>query len=181
MSDDTKNMQTVYNAKEVASVLAIKESTLRKYALMLEKAGYSFHYNDKRQRGYFDHDVMAFRRLMDTAKANDMTLERAANAVVTSFDTSVTTHGDTIEREEYKRDMDEIKAIIQKQNELLHKLTNHLDQQQEITNNRDKQILEALHEIQEAKLLAAPTEEKEEEEEPEEEKPLSFWARLFGK
>ena len=48
-----------YNAKEVCKILQIADSTLRKYALLFEREGYSFLKNTKGQRIYNkDHLVM---------------------------------------------------------------------------------------------------------------------------
>lgn len=58
---------------DVCTLLSIKESTLRKYALLLKDAGYQFHVNDKGQRGYFSKDVIVIKRFLEIKNNRDMT------------------------------------------------------------------------------------------------------------
>ena len=92
---DEKN-QIVYSPKEVAGLLNVEPVTLRNYAKILEEHGYTFLKNEKNQRGYVDRDIIAFRKLISFKNQVDMTLERAANAVMTwinNNDTSVKRSG----------------------------------------------------------------------------------------
>lgn len=43
MSGDMNFTQKIYNTGDVAKLLEVKDSTVRKYAQTLEKAGYKFH------------------------------------------------------------------------------------------------------------------------------------------
>ena len=43
MTDKTDSFQSIYVSKDVAIMLKIQESTLRKYCIMLEEQGYHFH------------------------------------------------------------------------------------------------------------------------------------------
>ncbi|PGK33348.1 DNA-binding protein [Bacillus thuringiensis] len=82
MSDSMDLTQKIYNAGDVAQLLEVKDSTVRKYAQTLEKAGYKFYKNENGYRGYYDKDVIAMRHLIQYSKHPDMTLESAAKAVV---------------------------------------------------------------------------------------------------
>ncbi|MBG9612190.1 DUF3967 domain-containing protein [Bacillus cereus] len=84
MSDSMDLTQKIYNAGDVAQLLEVKDSTVRKYAQTLEKAGYRFYKNENGYRGYFDKDVIAMRHLIQYSKHTDMTLESAAKAVVST-------------------------------------------------------------------------------------------------
>lgn len=68
MTGDTNEKQILMSPSDVCTLLGIKESTLRKYALILKDAGYQFHVNDKGQRGYFEKDVMVLKRFMEKNK-----------------------------------------------------------------------------------------------------------------
>lgn len=82
MTIDINENKILMTAGDVCTLLGIKESTLRKYALILQDAGYQFHTNSKGQRGYFDQDVTVLRRFLEIKKSPDMTLEQSANAVI---------------------------------------------------------------------------------------------------
>ena len=52
-----------YFAKDVAANLEVTTSTLRRWSIRLEKAGYKFERNEKDQRIYYERDFKAFREL----------------------------------------------------------------------------------------------------------------------
>ena len=47
MTEEMKQIQAVYGSSDIADVLHIQESTLRKYCLLLEKSGYEFLKNEQ--------------------------------------------------------------------------------------------------------------------------------------
>lgn len=98
MSDDILEHQKAYWPREVADLLDISESTLRKYCLILEEKGYKFLRGDNNRRAYLDRDVIALRKFMELSQNKNITLEDAAVAVVSMvLDHTVTsiTHADT--------------------------------------------------------------------------------------
>lgn len=171
-----------HGSAEVARLLNIQTSTLRKYAIELEKAGYSFWKNEKGQRGFFDQDILVLRKLMEVKEQSDMTLEKACFAVISTFKEGSVAHSDTAEVSEFVRhdaDIQELKELVQKQNLLLQEMAKKLDQQdkrfdeqQQFITNRDQQLMNYIREQQETKRLIAAAEEK---------KSKSLWNRLFGK
>lgn len=183
MTEDIQDNKLIMNAGDVCTLLGIKESTLRKYALILQDAGYHFEVNGKGQRAYYDRDVTVLRRFIDVKKSPDMTLEQSANAVMTwveqsNMSLSVMPKNNNDER--YNEDIKELKEMINQQNTLILELMKRLDQQQTYIDNRleerDKRLMESLRDSQEVKhqllQLAASHEE---------EKKKGFLARLFGK
>lgn len=187
MTSDTNNSETIYNSGDVATLLNIQESTLRKYCIMLEEHGYTFHKNAQGHRGYFQNDVIALRKLIDIKKHPDMTLKRACDAVIawvkqTDITDSVTT--DIAQKEQHN---DSYNALLKefeefkKQQEAFNKqLIEQLQKQQEYIQKslveRDKTLMESLREVQETKKLIAAAEEKREEESKK-----GLFQRLFGK
>lgn len=182
MPSDMTNDQMIISPSEVATLLNIKEPTVRKYALLLKDAGYHFDVNDKGQRWYYNKDVIAFKKLMQFKNSPDMTLEQAANAVVTWFKQSNVSLSITEEKEKnnrYDSDIQELKEIITQQNELLLELAKKMDQQQkyidEKLEQRDQTLMASLRENQEVKKallqIAANQEEKKK----------GFLNRIFGK
>ncbi|WP_134687558.1 MerR family transcriptional regulator [Brevibacillus migulae] len=98
MSDDILEQKKAYWPREVADLLDISESTLRKYCLILEEKGYTFLRGENNRRAYLDRDVIALRKFMELSQNKSVTLEEAAIAVLSMIsDHTVTsiTHADT--------------------------------------------------------------------------------------
>ncbi|PHE83680.1 DNA-binding protein [Bacillus toyonensis] len=164
MTDKTDSSQSVYISKDVAMMLKIQESTLRKYCIMLEEHGYKFHKNEHGHRGFLDNDVITLRKLIEIKSHPDMTLKQACNAIMTwvkekdmsEVDTNVIT-----ENEQHDERYNELKEMIQQQNELLKNMAKKLDDQQryidEKLEKRDQQLIGAIREIQEEKRVLLET------------------------
>ncbi|PHE89531.1 DNA-binding protein, partial [Bacillus pseudomycoides] len=75
MTDKTDSSQSVYISKDVATMLKIQESTLRKYCILLEEQGFHFHKNEHGHRGFMDNDVITLRKLIEIKSHPDMTLK----------------------------------------------------------------------------------------------------------
>lgn len=183
MSDDVQTNIILMNPSDVCALLDIKESTLRKYAGILKNAGYEFHVNDKGQRGYFDKDVVVLRRFLEVKASSDMTLEQAANAVISwveKSDMSLRVIRESEIEKRYSNDISELKETIEKQNELLQALMQKMDRQQDYIDQsleeRDKKLMESIRISQETKQLLIESEAAKDEE-----RAKSFWSRLFGK
>lgn len=164
MTDTTDSSQSIYISKDVAVMLKIQESTLRKYCIMLEEHGYHFHKNEHGHRGFLDHDVITLRKLIEIKSHPDMTLKQACGAVMTwvrekdvsDVDTDVITE-DMQHDERYN----ELKEMIQQQNEMLKQMAMKLDEQQryidERLEKRDQQLMGAIREMQEEKRVLLET------------------------
>ncbi|MBX4152305.1 hypothetical protein [Paenibacillus lautus] len=74
----------VYSTVQVANVLNIGRSTVNKYARSLEDAGYAFVKDDKERRAFTDHDIIAFRALLDLLDRG-VEYASAINAVVERY------------------------------------------------------------------------------------------------
>lgn len=164
MTDTTDNVQSIYVSKDVAVMLKIQESTLRKYCIMLEEHGYHFHKNEHGHRGFMDNDVITLRKLIEIKSHPDMTLKQACNAIMTwvkekdmsQVDTNVIT-----ESEQHDERYNELKEMIQQQNEMLKQMAMKMDEQQryidERLERRDQQLMSAIREIQEEKRALLET------------------------
>ncbi|PHB24732.1 DNA-binding protein [Bacillus pseudomycoides] len=160
MTDKTDSSQSVYISKDVATMIKIQESTLRKYCIMLEEHGYHFHKNEHGHRGFLDNDVITLRKLIEIKSHPDMTLKQACGAIMTwvkekdmsEVDTNVIT-----ENEQHDERYNELKEMIQQQNEILKQMAKKLDDQQryidERLEKRDEMLIRAIRETQEKKAL----------------------------
>ena len=127
----------VYSASDVAEQLNIKTATLRKYSIMMEKAGHTINRNNKGHRYYSDSDVMTIRTIMN-AKKNGVTLEEAIQGVLSNKQDSNVTNETNLSNEVHTNDIDELKELLHKQTEIIgkqyeaiHRLTEKIDHQQD--------------------------------------------------
>jgi hypothetical protein len=177
-----ENDDIIMGPGDVCTLLKTKESTLRKYALLLQEAGYHFATNDKGQRAYYNRDVIALKKLIEIKNSPNMTLEQSANAVMTwlkNSNVSLRAIENNHSVDSHNDDVKELKEVIQT-------LVQRMDQQQKYIEERDKrqtereierdrQWMEFIRESQESKKqllqIAAAQEEKKK----------GLWSRLFGK
>ncbi|MDA2380144.1 DUF3967 domain-containing protein [Bacillus cereus] len=158
-------MKTLYSPGDVAEQLGIQSSTLRKYADVLEKEGYTFIKNERGHRKYRESDVMVFRKVINLKNDTDMTLENATKQIV-SWNQGVEVL--PLERHEIERYeepdfnatplqamIQEQKEIIEKQNYLLQELNKRLAEQDQRFAQRESELLSAIQTIRESQTLIA--------------------------
>ncbi|HGE5805216.1 DUF3967 domain-containing protein [Bacillus cereus] len=158
-------MKTLYSPSDVAEQLGIQSSTLRKYADVLEKEGYTFIKNERGHRKYRESDVMVFRKVINLKSDTDMTLENATKQIV-SWHQGVEVL--PLERHEIER-YEELdfnattlqtmfenqNEVIEKQNELLQELNKRLVEQDQRFAQRESELLSAIQSIQDFQNLIA--------------------------
>ncbi|PHB82248.1 DNA-binding protein [Bacillus toyonensis] len=145
--------------------LNIQSSTLRKYADVLEKEGYTFIKNERGHRKYRESDVMVFRKVINLKNDTDMTLENATKQIVSWHQGVEVLPLERHEIERYEepdfnattlqtmlRDQNE---VIEKQNELLQELSKRLIEQDQRFAQRESELLSAIQTIQESQVLIA--------------------------
>lgn len=158
-------MKTLYSPGDVAEQLGIQSSTLRKYADVLEKEGYTFIKNERGHRKYRESDVMVFRKVINLKNDTDMTLENATKQIV-SWNQGVEVL--PLERNEIKRYkepdfnattlqtmLQDQNEVIEKQNELLQELNKRLVEQDQRFAQRESELLSAIQTIWESQTLIA--------------------------
>lgn len=163
----------VYSSSDVAEHLKIKTATLRKYCIMLEEEGYTFKRNSRNHRYFSDKDVMTLQNLL-RAKNNGITLEEAIQGVVYQDNNNSVTNDIHNAESRNDSDIEELKTLVYKQNELIAELSKRMDKQQEYIDKRlierDQVLLQRLDQsLEEQKRLATAEEKK------------SFFGRLFNK
>ncbi|MBA4544291.1 hypothetical protein H1164_15670 [Thermoactinomyces daqus] len=82
MYDYVYDNEPAFWAREVSSTLGISESTLRKYCLILEKAGYNFLRGDNGRRAFLERDITILKKFQELADRKSTTLEDAAATIV---------------------------------------------------------------------------------------------------
>jgi DNA-binding transcriptional MerR regulator len=204
MSDQSTNV-IVYKSSEVAEILKIGNSTLRKWCAALESEGYSFSRGANNSRLYSDKDIAIIRRLRELVQVRKMALETAANAVVTihseegradsvryesgDHDRSSSVPSVLVQDEETNEKLDEILEYVKRQDERLERQELAITELVRQLEKRDKYIEERLEERDKA-LMASFRQKQEEtqqliaaakEEEEQEQRSKGFWSKLFGK
>ncbi|MCF2132213.1 DUF3967 domain-containing protein [Strepomyces sp. STD 3.1] len=176
-----------YFAKNVAVNLEVTTSTLRRWSIELEKAGYTFERNDKDQRIYYQHDINAFKHLKE--------LISEGTTLIDAINTVVSTDSGTIDAQKTPSVyQSETRLTVQQLEEILDKKINkavqeayeygrkqgqeeilkQLEKVEQRSNERDEKLMSMFRGIQEEKeevrQLIAASQEKEKK---------SFWKRLF--
>ncbi|MDA2074628.1 DUF3967 domain-containing protein [Bacillus cereus] len=158
-------MKTLYSPSDVAEQLGIQSSTLRKYADVLEKEGYTFIKNERGHRKYRESDVMVFRRVINLKNDTEMTLENATKQIVSWHQGVEVLPLERHDVERYEEPnsnatplqtmIQEQKEIIEKQNDLLQELTKRLMDQDERFIQRELELLNAIQSIQDSQKFIA--------------------------
>ena len=184
-----------YSPSDISALLQVKESTLRKYSLLLEECGYKFDRNDQKQRWYSDKDVIAFQKLVTFKQNGDMNLKSCAEAVYLwsrggdVTEVSSDTHNATGRHNSdmtpvIHQEMIGMRELIEEQRELIKSLYEQLERQDASQKERDRLLLNSIEQLQndfqQQRDEHKTVEEKKMLQGPEEEKP-SFWNRLFKK
>ncbi|MBM7581089.1 MerR family transcriptional regulator [Jeotgalibacillus terrae] len=142
-------METYYSPSDAAAQLKIKPPTIRKYSLMMEEAGYTFHRDETGKRYYRDKDVMMIRKII-TGKNNapDLTLKQLVHSVVGATKNTDITVSDTKEDQGAQRYIDDMITLIKKQNSELVQV-GEVKTLLETQNNQIGEIVELLKQQQE--------------------------------
>ena len=197
----TKDFYLMTSA-EVCKIFEIKPSTLRKWAVLFANAGYEFHKDDHGRRHYRDSDIALFHRFVALKMRGEISMEKAANQVISEFkdsqespdisgsDTDLIRHDD--------RYLSDIERIISEQlkahkQELKEQFDEQLRLQQAGYEATLRVLLNKVNKLEEqnAKLLElqapAPADQSEDSgdiaEEVAEQAPVkrSWWERITGK
>ncbi|WP_088363710.1 DUF3967 domain-containing protein [Bacillus cereus] len=158
-------MKTLYSPGDVTEQLGIQSSTLRKYADVLEKEGYTFIKNERGHRKYRESDVMVLRKVINLKNDTDMTLENATKQIVSWHQGVEVLPLERHEVERYEEPdfnatplqamIQDQKEVIEKQNELLQELSKRLAEQDQRFTQRESELLSAIQTIQDSQKLIA--------------------------
>ncbi|PFE04542.1 hypothetical protein COE15_25160 [Bacillus cereus] len=135
---------------DIAKTFGIAESTVRKYAQSLEKAGYVFRKNENNTRIFTDIDELTFRDLIQARKEAGVNLDMAASVAV-------------IRRQKQKSPIQSVQPLINKESKddlISHKMRYEI---QKLANSFQKQIeqIEEQNQIIISKLQASEETEVE--------------------
>ncbi|WP_257143901.1 helix-turn-helix domain-containing protein [Bacillus pseudomycoides] len=112
---------------DIAKTFGIAESTVRKYAQSLEKAGYVFRKNENNTRIFTDIDELTFRDLVQARKEAGVNLDMAASVAL-------------IRRQKQESPIQSVQSLINKESKddlIPHKMRYEI---QKLANSFQKQI-----------------------------------------
>lgn len=176
-------------SKEVSLHLEINSNTLRRWALAMEKEGYEFERNDKKNRIFYDRDILALsdlKRLLEKTQS----IEVAVKAVVKqhrdrmSAEKVIATLQENSGQISFTKDELEAytKRIVQDtanatataiREQLTEEITGQVIQKlHQAEEQRDRRLLQSIRTILDEKRIAIETAATTQKE--------SFWSRLFG-
>lgn len=188
-----ETFEKAYSTKEISLTLEIGDSTLRKWAIALEKNGYQFIRNDQNRRLFVDADLVVLQHFKQLVQDHNMPLDNAAMLVADRFgkgpfeprtgivpaqQTSSSSHD--MERSNERSDieilskLEELEERFRLQEEfnkkIIERLEERLNEQETYIkvrlNKRDKLLVESLREAMETKklLIAAKDEEDQQKQ-----------------
>lgn len=140
---NNNNIGKEYGTKDIANMVDIAESTVRKYAQALEKAGYRFIKNENGFRIYTDNDVFVFNEVKNLSKKNAMPVERIAKMIVFNQKQKIRDEAESDTLEKIQSNQQESSDIAQYDNRF-NKLMDQLDKL-----NMIEDIVKELQEIKE--------------------------------
>lgn len=169
-----------YFAKDVAMELDITTSTLRRWSIELEKAGYTIERNEKEQRIYYERDFKALREIKKLL-SHSVAFVDTINAVVSmDLENQNAAWTPSAHKQELRLSKDELKEIIH------YEVKKAIEEDREIMFQAFEQKMNDSIEMRDRKLTLAMKNTFEEKQNEfaaslESTQKKSWWNRLFSK
>ncbi|MET3684471.1 DNA-binding IscR family transcriptional regulator [Alkalibacillus flavidus] len=149
--------EKAYWTHEIASILNVSDSTLRKWCMALEKEGYVFTKGENNSRAFLVRDKQALLYFKQLVKVEGRTIKMASVQVFNEFlsnerTTPVRTEYEGV-RGAFDSELKKLNDRMDKQEEFNQKLLDRIDQ-------RDSNLMAVLREVQEHKKELAMTKKK---------------------
>lgn len=170
-----------YSPKEIAGMLNIGDSTLRKWCIALEEHGYIFTRTDNKRRMFFDKDIIVLKHLRELIQVQNLSLENASKVVTTKYkqdeeQPSAHRNGNNDDRSlesDTQKILNRLEQLEEFNKTLLDTIDKQqkyieerLDKQEERMEKRDSMLMESLREAQETKRLMIEAKEEAEKKKP---------------
>lgn len=153
MENDIQQVKKTYTTKDVATLLDMAISTVRKYAQYLEKAGYLIIKTEGKARIFTESDIMVLRYLKELRDNTNITVEQATNVVVEKFnkeEIQVASSEDTAIIMQYEKRYEEMESKLNEQTELIKKLSVRLDKTENQRDKKDDVLIQNMKKLLEA-------------------------------
>jgi DNA-binding transcriptional MerR regulator len=171
-----------YSTKDIANIVSIAAPTVRKYAQVLEKAGYVFTKNENGFRVFTDSDIEIFEQMKSMSNESGMNVERIAlilvnqrkqkesDTIQSKLESATLVENeakkaeisdierDSIRYEALMKEIQELKQIVVSQQRYIDERLSRIEKRSE---ERDRRWMEYVREQQQAKLeTSTSTEDK---------------------
>jgi DNA-binding transcriptional MerR regulator len=176
--------EKTYTGRELAEVLGIGASTLRKWCMLLERHGYRFQRDGQNRREYRQADVVALRTFFELTREKMMPMDKAAAAIVNRIapsqpnrlETAAALAPRTVSRyDELERQVIALAQHVQNQDAVQMALLERLEKQERYIRStikeRDRRLTKAMNDILETKVQLAKLQDQQ--------RKTSIWHRLF--
>lgn len=179
--------ERTYSGREVADLLGIGASTLRKWSMLLEQHGYWFLRDSQNRREYRQMDIAALQRFYRLTKDQLFPQEEAALMIV-SHEVSLPARMETavalappvpvptpVSNNRLEEKLHALAAHVRQQEEAHQALLERFEKQEAyIRSNlkeRDRRLMKAMNDIMDAKVQLAKIKD--------EQRKTSIWHKLF--
>ncbi len=180
--------EKTYVSKEIAEALGVGATTLRKWCGLLEQRGYGFQRDAHERRIYRQHDLVLLRRLKELSQTKGLPLEMAVTTTISEqkqkqqrrSEPKSTAPVPLLKRnaplmDPLEQKVDMLATQVQNQEVINQILLDRLDKQEQYIRTslkeRDRNLMQAMNDILEAKVFIAAAKAKEEKK--------TIWHRLF--
>lgn len=158
----TNDQMKSYWSNEVAKLLDISTSTLRKWSIALETEGYPFIRDENDRRAYLERDLMPLQKMKELLKEG-MGMDNAAKAVVLRFSESMShsvtipvPHDNERSEERYLEIVGHVHDIRQENVQLKE----HLGRIEQRMDTQNENLTQLLREVLETRRMIAATQER---------------------
>jgi DNA-binding transcriptional MerR regulator len=176
-----ESSQKAYWSKDIADLLEISTSNLRRWSIDLENAGYLFCRDEHNRRAYLEKDIMPLRKLKEFL-GNNMSKNDAIKAVISMFPQDLTSEltlpvNDDIVRFS-KRELQEVindvvRKAIEEEREAMFQAFEY--KMNDLVEKRDRMLVQQLNRSLEEKQLEIAAAKEQESVRPKK----SWWRFLF--
>lgn len=145
--------EKAYWTHEIAKVLDISNSTLRKWCIELEKQGYSFTKSENGSRAYLVRDRELLLALKQHLRTGTRTVENAVQNSLTELSSNAQrTPSKHLERGAFEQEFEKLNKRLDKQEEFNKKILERMEE-------RDRNLMIVLNEIEEQRKQIASEQE----------------------
>jgi DNA-binding transcriptional MerR regulator len=143
--------------KEIASILGVKDVTVRKYAQALEGAGYIFTRIDGKNREYTDTDVMVFKDLVAIRKHSGISIEKGAILVQAKYRKELENKSSisVIDPKQESDQYDILLSIVNEMSKINNEQTLQLERLNDRISNQNANLIGVLNEMRETRRMIA--------------------------
>lgn len=150
MDNDIQRAEKAYTTTEIATLLDMAISTVRKYAQHLERAGYVFTKKKGNARIFTENDIMVLRYLKELRDKTNVTVDQATSIVIGRFSKDSAQSAAT-EKEsviiKYEKQYKAMEGRLNEQAELIKMLSAKIKEAEKQNNERNDILIQLVKKL----------------------------------